>query len=98
MRVAQLEEAGGLVGGVAVDRAAEVRRVTGDQAHRAALDPDQRGDDPDAEGAAQLEHRAAVGEVGDRAPDVVGAQPVLRDDVPQDPLVVALPAVRRPRK
>ena len=42
--VAQLQEAGGLVGAVGVDGAAEVGRVVGDDAERPALDPDERGD------------------------------------------------------
>ena len=37
-RVAQLEEARGLVGAGRVDRAAEMRRVVGDDAERLALD------------------------------------------------------------
>ena len=42
--VAQLHEAGRLVGPVGVDGAGQVHRVVGDHAHRASLDPDQRGD------------------------------------------------------
>ena len=43
-RVAQLQEPGRLVGRGRVDRAAEMRRVVGDDADRPALDPRQRGD------------------------------------------------------
>ena len=46
----------------AVDGAGEVRRVVGDDADRPALDADQRGDHAEAEVAAQLEHRAGVGQ------------------------------------
>ena len=42
--VAELQEAGRLVGAVGVDGARQVHRVVGDDAHRAALDPDERGD------------------------------------------------------
>ena len=60
--VAQLHEAGRLVGAVAVDGAGEVVRVVGDHADRPALDAEQRGDHAEPEAAAQLEHRAGVGE------------------------------------
>ena len=43
-RVAELQEPGGLVRGVVVDRSPEMGRVVRDQPHRPALDPDQRGD------------------------------------------------------
>ena len=58
-RVAQLHEAGGLVGAIGVDRAAEMGRVVGDHAERAAvLGAGERGHDAGAEAAAQLEHVA----------------------------------------
>ena len=60
-RVAQLHEARRLVGAVAVDRAAEVHRVVGDDAERPPLDAGERGDHAGAEPAAQLEHRIGVG-------------------------------------
>ena len=53
--VAELDEARRLVGGVGVDRAAEVVRVVRDQAERPALDADERGDDSEPEVRAQLE-------------------------------------------
>ena len=94
-RVAELHEARGLVGAVAVDRAGEVERVVGDDAERAALDARQRGDHAGAEAAAQLEHRAAVGERLDDRAHVVDAQAVLRDDVAQPTLVGAVPVRER---
>ena len=60
--VAELEEAGRLVGAVGVDGAGQVHGVVGDHAHRPALDADQRGDHPEPEGGPQLEHRADVGD------------------------------------
>ena len=62
VRVAQLHEARRLVGRVGVDRAAEVRRVVGEQADRPAFDARERGEDADAEAGAQLEQRAGVGD------------------------------------
>ena len=81
--VAELHEARGLVGAVGVDGAAEVRRVVGDDADRPPLDADQRGHHAAAEVAAQLQHRALVGQRLDDLAHVVDAQPVLRDDCAQ---------------
>ena len=80
--VAQLHEAGRLVGCRRVDRPAEMPRVVGEDADRAALEPGQRGDHAEAEVAPQLEHRADVEEQLDRAPDVVHAQAIDRHDAP----------------
>ena len=93
--VAELHEARRLVGGVGIDRAAEMLRVVGDEAERPALDADQGGDDSDAEGRAQLEHGAFVRQRLDDSADVVDAQPVLRDGAAQEPLVGRAP-VRDP--
>jgi hypothetical protein len=41
--IAELHEAGGLVGRVGVDRAAEMRRVAGQDADRSPFDPGERG-------------------------------------------------------
>jgi hypothetical protein len=57
-RVTELEEARELVGGVRVDRAAGVLRAVGDQAHRVAADPRERGDGGEAELTAELEDGA----------------------------------------
>ena len=46
-RIAQLHEASGLVGAVAIDRAGQMNGVVGDHAERAPLDPDQRGHHPE---------------------------------------------------
>ncbi len=51
MRVAELHEARGLVGGVGVDGAAEMRRIVGEDADRPAFDASERGDDAGAEAA-----------------------------------------------
>ena len=59
-RVAQLQEARRLVGGVGVDRAAEVRGLFATTPERPALDPCERGDHPVAPPAPQLEHRVGV--------------------------------------
>ena len=59
-RVAQLHEARRLVGAVGVDRAAEMGRVVGDDAERPAVDARERGDDPGAEAAPQLERLVAA--------------------------------------
>ena len=62
MRVAQLHEARGLVGGVGVDRAAEVRGLLASTPTGRPSMRDQRGHDAGAEAGAQLEQRAGVGE------------------------------------
>jgi hypothetical protein len=65
--VAKLKDARSLVGGVRVDRGAEVFWVAGDEAERAALDPNERGHDPEPEGRAQLQN-GAFGRRGSRRP------------------------------
>lgn len=91
VRVAQLHEARGLVGGGRVDGAAQVARVVGDAAEGAPFDADQRGQDAAAEGGAQFEHRAGVGQRLDHGAHVVAAQPVLRDHMAQPARVAGLP-------
>ena len=54
--VAQLQEAGGLVGGIAVDRPAQMRRVVGYHPNRATFDTGQSGHHAVAEPLANLEH------------------------------------------
>ena len=78
--VAQLQEAGGLVGAVGVDRAAEVGGFVGDHAQRAPVDARERGDDAGAEAAAQLEHGALVEQGLDDRADVVDALALLGDE------------------
>ena len=93
--VEQLHEARRLVGAVAVDGAGEVGRVVGEDADGLALDAGQRRHHAEAEVAAQLEHGAGVGEALDDGADVVGAQPVGRDDRAQHALVGARPLGQR---
>ena len=54
----------------------------------------ERGDHAEPEVAADLEHRAVVGERLDHLAHVVDAQPVLRDDAPHQALVRRLPVAR----
>ena len=91
MRLAQLQEARGLVAGYRVDGPAQVRGIVGDQAEGLAFDADQRGNQPRRELAAQLQHAAGVGQAGDDLADVVDAQAVFRDQVAQLALVCTLP-------
>ena len=86
-RVAELQEARGLVGAVRVDRTAEVRRVVGDDAERASVHARERGHHAGAEAVAQLEHRALVEERVDHAPDLVDALALLGDQLAQQRLV-----------
>ena len=76
-RVAQLQEAGGLVGGLGVDRPAEMGGVVGDHPQRAALQAGQRGHHARAPSAAQLEHRALVEELLHDVADLVAALALL---------------------
>ena len=66
VRIAQLHEPRGLVGGIGVDGAAEMRRIACEQADRPAFDARERGEDPDAEAGPQLEQRAGVGDASHR--------------------------------
>ena len=91
--VAELREAAELVGAGAVDGAAEVLVVVGDDADRVPLDADERRHHPDAELRPQLQHRAGVGQQLDHLAHLEGAQAVLRDHVAQQALVGALPLV-----
>ena len=93
--VAELQEARGLVAGRRIDRAAEMLWIVGDQAERLALDADEGRDHADAEIAAELQHRAFVGEQIDHGADVVDAQAVFRDRAAQQALVRRLPVRHR---
>ena len=64
VRVAQLHEAGRLVGRIRIDRAAEMRRVARQDPDRPPLDAGERGEDARAEAGAQLEQRVGVGRRG----------------------------------
>jgi len=67
----QLHEARGLVGAVAVDRAAEVARVVRDDAERMPFDADERGHHAEAEVATKLEDGPGIGERPDDRAHVV---------------------------
>ena len=91
--VAQLDEAGGLVARVGVDRAAEVVVVVGHHADRASFDACQRSDAAGAPAATQFHHRVHIAELVDDLAHVVGPQPVLGNHMTQLALVVAFPFV-----
>ena len=93
--ITQLPEPGGLVAGRRVDRAAQVHRVVGDQAHRPALDANQCSQDADPEVRPQLQHRPGVGELLDDGAHVIDPQPILRDGVAQQALIAAAPVLDR---
>jgi hypothetical protein len=69
--------------------------LLGHQAERLAFDTDERRDHADAEIAADLQHRALVGEEVDDVADIVDAQAVLRDRAAQQPLVRRGPVLHR---
>jgi hypothetical protein len=81
-----------------VDRAREVARVVRDDAERPALDPASARHHAEAEVAAELEHRARVGERAHDGADVVHAEAVLGHDAAQHALVGALPVRHAPWK
>ena len=92
-RVAQLHEAGGLVGAVGVDRAAEMGRVVGDHAERPAVRrAGERGDDAGAEAARSSSTSSSS--VSIDSADVVDALAVRGDEVAR----AARVAVRAPRR
>ena len=93
--VAQLDEAGGLVGGRAVDGpGVGGERLVGEDADAAAAEAGQGGDHRRRPGASQLEHAAVVGEGLDQAAHVVGPAPVVGHDR-ADRLVAAATARHR---
>ena len=94
--LAQPQERRGLVGGVAVDRPAQLQRVAGQQPDRVPADAGQGRPHPDAEPGPQFEHAARVAQRLDDRPHVVAAHPVLRDEVAQHALV-AVRSVPRDR-
>ncbi len=76
MRIAQLQKARGLVGGVGVDGAAEMGRIAGEDAHGSAVDARQRGDDGPTEAGPQLEPAALIDQRVDDRTDVADAKAV----------------------
>ena len=90
--VAELGEAAELVCAIAVDRSAEMLVVVGDHADRVTFNPDQRGDDADAELAAQFQHRVDVRHLLDHVAHAEGPLAVLGDGVAEEALVDAVPA------
>ena len=91
MRVAQLHEARGLVGGSCINRARQMQRVVGQQAHGAAFDAGQRGVDAKAETRAQLQQRACICNAVQRRAAVVHAQAVLGHHAAQSVCIRRLP-------
>ena len=94
--VAELQEAGRLVGAGRVDGAGQVGRVVGEYADRVALDAGQGGDHAEAEVPAQLEDGPGVEDQVDGPAHVVAAQAVDGHDVAQPILVGARPVVDGP--
>ncbi len=94
-RFAELQEPRRLVGAVARDRAREVHRIVGDDPDRPSLDARERGDHAASESGPELERRIGVGKHLDRAADVVGATPILGNDIAEPELVGRLPRCDR---
>ena len=92
--VAELHEARSFIGGIRIDGATEMLRVICDDADRSPFESGQAGDNPDAEIAAQLEHRIRIRHQVDRVPDLVDAQPVFGHDITQQSLVRAVPVFK----
>ena len=87
--VAQLQEAGRLVGRGGGDRARHVPRVVGDHPDGPALDPGERGHHLAGEARPQERHRTLVGQRLDDRADVVGAPGALGNHCAQGCLVGA---------
>ena len=98
MRIAQLHEARCLVGRVRVNRAAQVQRVVGEQADRAALDARQRRVDALAKTSPQFKQAALIGDTGHGSAGVVNTQAVLRHNIAQGLRVRRLPVRHAPLK
>ena len=96
--VAHADEARRLVGAVGVDRAAEMRRVVGEDPKRPAVAEGQRRDHPRPEAAAQLEHRALVEERLDHAAHVIDPLALLGDQLRRRLWSGTAPGVLGPRK
>ena len=87
MCIAELDEAGHLVGGIAVDGAAEVHGVVGKHADRMTADTGETGDDTDTESGSKFEKVATVDEVRDGIADVVDTCSLRRYHVAQGVVV-----------
>ncbi len=86
-RVAQLQEAGRLVGRVGVDRTAEMRGIVCDDAERLAFDPREHGNHPRPEALAQLEQRVLIAETVQDLAHLISALALLRHDLAKQALV-----------
>ena len=73
VRVAQLQKPCGLVGGIGVDRAAEMRGIVGEEADRLSLDAPERGQDAAPEPGAKLQHRVRIEQQPHQSAHVVDA-------------------------
>ena len=85
--VAQLQEAGRLVGRGGGDRPGHVPRVVGDHPDGPALDPGKRGHHLAGEARPQERHRTLVGQRLDDRADIVGTPGALRNHCAQSYLV-----------
>ena len=83
VRVAQLHEASGFVGGIGVDRATQVQRVVGHEAHWPPRDARQRGVYAHAKTSAQMQKTAFIGNALHGGACVVHAQAVFGHHVAQ---------------
>ena len=83
--VAEVDEAGHLVGGLRGQAAAEVRGIGCQHADRPAVEPRERGDERAAEARAELEHRAAVEDGVEDLTHLVRLAPLARDDRDEAP-------------
>jgi len=89
--VAKLHEARGLVRAVAIDGAAQMLGIVGDDADRAAFDAREAVIMPGPELSAEFQPRAVIGERLDHASDVVDAQTVFWNGAAKQALVRAGP-------
>ena len=98
VRIAQLHETRGLVGCIGVDGAAKMRRVVGQQPHRAPLDARQCRVNPDTERGAQGQQAATVHQAVHGRAGVVNAQAIFGHHRTQGHRVGRLPARHRALK
>ena len=85
--LAQPQEPGGLVRALGVDRPAQVQRVAGEHADWPAVEAAEDGEHRPAVVPQEFQAAAFIEQGVDHRADVVGAQPVLRDEMTLDPLV-----------
>ena len=74
-----IEEVGGLVGGVAVDGAGHHARIVGHDGHAAASEMGEHGHDRGPESGLHVEHCAAVDQFGEHGPHGIWPAGVGRD-------------------